>query len=259
MIFAHLVSWASGRLRWSWSRLEKQLSSCTASPQSSALPSRARCRPYTEKQKVGVNNTASATVYDSKWSAWIISSDCEWWYCSPLEIRLWWAHLKICILQLHCGTSFRSSSCTPLVPGCEVSEIKACSLHCIELSNWAFWCCMSYCQSLQSFPFLRGVDFMCEQGDSYLRTAGWSTATTLSSLLTRLADHLTMYTHTYPSSSLLIWSQKPMMYSQSSCLFVGWVALSDEGTNTTYVFGMDHVLHHIFRPYHMALRVLWPT
>lgn len=31
---------------------------------------------------------------------------------------------------------------------------------------------------------------------------------------------------TYPSNSLLIWSQKPMMYSQSSCLFVGWVALS---------------------------------
>lgn len=33
-------------------------------------------------------------------------------------------------------------------------------------------------------------------------------------------------TDTHPSSSLLIWSQKPMMYSQSSCLLVGWVALS---------------------------------
>lgn len=31
---------------------------------------------------------------------------------------------------------------------------------------------------------------------------------------------------TYPSSSLLIWSQNPMMYSQSSCLLDGLVALS---------------------------------
>lgn len=35
----------------------------------------------------------------------------------------------------------------------------------------------------------------------------------------------------YPSSSLLTWSQKPMMYSQSSCLFVGCVALSDTKTH----------------------------
>lgn len=31
---------------------------------------------------------------------------------------------------------------------------------------------------------------------------------------------------THPSSSLLIWSQNPMMYSQSSCLLDGLVALS---------------------------------
>lgn len=31
---------------------------------------------------------------------------------------------------------------------------------------------------------------------------------------------------THPSSSLLIWSQNPMIYSQSSCLLDGLVALS---------------------------------
>lgn len=37
---------------------------------------------------------------------------------------------------------------------------------------------------------------------------------------------------TYPSSSLLIWSQNPMMYSHSSCLFDGLVALSNEKNQT---------------------------
>lgn len=58
---------------------------------------------------------------------------------------------------------------------------------------------------------------------------------------------------TYPSSSLLIWSQKPMMYSQSSCLFVGWVALSDgERDDLTYVTSYyvrlvtNRTVHHFF-------------
>lgn len=33
---------------------------------------------------------------------------------------------------------------------------------------------------------------------------------------------------TYPSSSLLIWSQNPIIYSQSSCLLDGLVALSEK-------------------------------
>lgn len=32
----------------------------------------------------------------------------------------------------------------------------------------------------------------------------------------------------YPSSSLLTWSQKPIIYSQSSCLLEGFVALSEK-------------------------------
>lgn len=49
---------------------------------------------------------------------------------------------------------------------------------------------------------------------------------TLPELLQINGEKVLWVPQTYPSSSLLIWSQKPMIYSQSSCLFVGWVALS---------------------------------
>lgn len=50
----------------------------------------------------------------------------------------------------------------------------------------------------------------------------------------------------YPSSSLLIWSQKPMMYSQSSCLFVGWVALSDTETHEWLIYAAQPAKWTIF-------------
>lgn len=47
---------------------------------------------------------------------------------------------------------------------------------------------------------------------------------------------------TYPSSSLLTWAQKPIMCSHSSCLFVGWVALSvRQTTDQTFYISM-HIL-----------------
>lgn len=47
----HPVFSASGRLRWSWFRLGKPPSSCTASQQSSSSPSRVHCRPCTANKR----------------------------------------------------------------------------------------------------------------------------------------------------------------------------------------------------------------
>lgn len=116
VISTHPVSSASGKLRWSWPRSEKPLSSCTASPQSSFLPSQAHCHPYTDKYNVDVSNTVDSwtqsQVDDSSGCTTnIVSGD-----CSPLETQPWWAHLKIGTLQLHCEIFCRSSSCTPPAP-----------------------------------------------------------------------------------------------------------------------------------------------
>lgn len=103
----------------------------------------------------------------------------------------------------------------------------------IWFSSWGknrllsgIWWNIAYCQCLQSLPFLRGVDFVDEQRYSYLRAAGRKFQMRQKSLRQQ-AKRFAHILQTYPSSSLFIWSQKPMMYSQSSCLFVGWVALSD--------------------------------
>lgn len=100
----------------------------------------------------------------------------------------------------------------------------------IALFVWwsGFWCRSSYCKSLQSLPFLWRVDFVHKQSNSYLRTKDKRREIYLSSTTSNIDGPISK---SYPSNSLLIWSQKPMMYSQSSCLFVGWVALSDTETH----------------------------
>lgn len=140
---------------------------------------------------------------------------------SPLETQLLSAHSKICIFRLHYETFSRSSSCTLPIPAHKIVAIKcfASVAACWHTLSWS----ISYCQSLKSFPFLWRVDFVDEESYSYLGTARgnswWET-------FSEVAHKMFFFSQTYPSSSLLIWSQKPMMYSQSSCLLVGWVALS---------------------------------
>lgn len=96
---------------------------------------------------------------------------------------------------------------------------------------WVTFCCrFSYCKSLQSLPFLWWVDFVHKQSNSYLRTREKKDKRDIF-IRHNEQKQIGPISKRYPSSSLLIWSQKPMMYSQSSCLFVGWVALSDTETH----------------------------